>query len=172
MTKSSKQEKKKPCDTHLNVTLKLAYHRMFWLVSGKGQRRPFCPNDKWAELTGHLSLPLSLTLSLLPSILSSFSYISTSNPKPQFVPSVSGPGDWFHQVTDLSVSARGKTPQTLCNARRPTAGGDEIEAPFITAGVPLKGSSYISPQQETLSAFLRKLLSLPCPAGKLEFSHS
>lgn len=37
---------------------------MFWLVSGKGQKRPFCPNDKWAGLAGHFSLPLSFTLIL------------------------------------------------------------------------------------------------------------
>lgn len=57
------RKKKKAYDTHLHVTLKLAYHRMFWPVSGKGRRRPFCPDDEWAGLTGHFSLPLPLSLS-------------------------------------------------------------------------------------------------------------
>lgn len=38
------------------LPLKLAYHRMFWRVSRKGQRWPFGPDDEWAGLTGHLSL--------------------------------------------------------------------------------------------------------------------
>ena len=118
--------KRKRNDTHLNVTLKLAYHRMFWLVSGKGQRRPFCPDDEWAGLTGHFFLPFSpsLTLSLLPSILSSSSSISIHPPTPShdLLPPTWGawrlipPGDRF------IASARGKTPQTLCNARDPLRG--------------------------------------------------
>lgn len=66
--KGGKQKRKKPYDTHLHVTLKVAYHRMFWLVSGKGRRRPFCPDDEWAGLTGHFSLPLSLSLSFPRSL--------------------------------------------------------------------------------------------------------
>lgn len=136
--KGSKQKKKKPYDTHLHITLKLAYHRMFWLVSGKGRRRPFCPDDEWAGLTGHFSLPLSLfhSLSLAPSVLSSSSCLSTtpSDSKPQFVPSDWGPGDGFHQVTDLLASARGKTPQTLSNARRTTAGETRLKRHLYLLG--------------------------------------
>lgn len=89
--KGSKLEKRKRSETHLNVTLNLAYYWMFWLVSGKRQKRSFCPDDEWGELTGHFSLCYSL--SLLPSFLSSSSYLLTppTNPKPQFVPSDCGP---------------------------------------------------------------------------------
>lgn len=127
LPQSKNFQSKKKLTTHTYTSpLKLAYHRMFWLVSGKGRRRPFCPDDEWAGLTGHFSLALSLfqSLSLVPCLLFSCFCLSTPplpNSKPQFAPSNWRPGDGFHQVTDLLASARGKTPQTFSNARRPTA---------------------------------------------------
>lgn len=110
---------------------------MFWLVSGKGRRRPFCPDDEWAGLTGHFSLPLSLSFSpsLFPLLfLLPLHLHPSSNSKPQFVSSEWGPGDGFHQVTDLSATARGKTPQTLGNARRPTAGETRLKRHLYLLG--------------------------------------
>lgn len=128
MKNKNKTNKKteKPSNAH---TSKLAYHRMFQLVSRKTWRQPFCLDDKWVQLTGHFSFLLFYSLFsfhpfLLPSFLHSFllPLSPLTNQKPQFVPPDCGPGDGFHQVTDLSASARGKTPQTLGNSRRPTAG--------------------------------------------------
>lgn len=126
---------------------------MFWLVSEKGQRRPFCPDDEWAGLTGHFSfspsLSLSHCLSFLPSILSTSSSISIHLPtrSHNLFPPTWGPETdstrWQiyrrrHEVKRLKLSV---TPGD------PLPGGGEIEAPFISAEVPVKGSSYISPQQ-------------------------
>lgn len=102
---------------------KLAYHWMFWLVSGKGEKRPFYPDDEWAMLTGHFSLTPSLSLCSTHSQHSHLSFcFSTTPPQPEaticFL--LQGPGDGFHQVTDLVASARGKTSQTFSNTRRPT----------------------------------------------------
>lgn len=98
---------------------KLAYHWMFWLVSGKRGRRPFYPDDEWAMLTGHFSPTPSL------SLCSSHSQRCPLSLLPLHYPSticflLQGPGDGFHLVTDLVASARGKTPQTFSNTRRPT----------------------------------------------------
>lgn len=96
-------------------------HWMFWLVSGKGGRRPFYPDDEWAVLTGHFSLTPSFSLFIFSIVLPPFC-LSTTPPQPEaticFL--LQWPGDGFHLVTDLVALARGKTPQTFSNTKRPT----------------------------------------------------
>lgn len=123
---------------------------MFWLVSGKGRRRPFCPDDEWVGLTGHFSLALSYTLflSFPPSSRLPPASPPPSNPKPQFVSSDWGPADgstrWQiyrhrHEVKRLKPSVTPKDP---------LPGRQDWSAIYICWG-PIKGQ-HISPQQGTL----------------------
>lgn len=123
--KGSKQEKKKPYNTHLHVTLKTCLPQD--VLAGQRKRTKATILSRWWMGWADRSLlSPSLSFTLLLSFPPSFPLPPASppplHPKPQFVPSDCGPEDGFHQVTDLSASARGKTPQTLGNARRPTAG--------------------------------------------------
>lgn len=97
-----------------------------------------------------LSLPLSLSLFIHPSV----------HPPPQnFVLSK----DWFLQVTDSSVSARGATPLTHCNAHGPTAGRGGWSTIYIRWG-PTKGQlAYVS---ATRQYFFTESLPLPPSSWK------
>lgn len=92
LTSRIKEKAEKKTRHTYTSPLKLAYNRKFWLVSRKGRRRPFCPDDEWTRLTGHFSLTLTLfhSLSLLPCVLFSGSHHLHSplpDSKPQFAPS-------------------------------------------------------------------------------------
>lgn len=156
------------------MATKHAYHWMFWLVSGKWGRRPFYPDDEWAMLTGHFSLtPLSFSLVFLFSALSSLpsaSPLPLPNLKPQFA-SLQALGDGFHLVTDLVASARGKTPQTFSNTRRPTTretrlklhlyllGSQNRAAPIYLSSTSLHFSgNYFSVHLESLFLFVQPYL--------------
>lgn len=153
---------------------KLAYPWMFWLVSGKGGRRPFYPDDEWAMLTGHFSLTPSLSLSvllILSVVLSPFC-LSTTPPQPEaticFL--LQGPGDGFHLVTDLVALVRGKTPQTFSNIRRPTSretrlklhlyllGSQNGAAPIYLYTSPHFSGNYSSVHLESLFLFFQPYL--------------
>lgn len=118
---------------------------MFRPVSRKGQRRPFSPDDEWAGLTGHLSHALSLFhlfLGFFWILALFFPPPPTWNltPLPSTVRRIP-PGDRF-----IDASAK----QNTSNSQRRQEShwhGDKIEVPFISAGLPVKCSSYASLKQ-------------------------
>lgn len=108
-----------------------------------------------------------------PSILSSFlpSFI------PSFCPSLPSPTK-SHNLFPLTVGLETDSTRWQIYLHQHevkhlkhlvTVAGplpERWEVSFISAGVPVKGSSHISPQQGTLSACLRKLLSHPTSSWK------
>lgn len=106
---------------------------MFRLVSRKKWRRPFCPYDLWAGLTGHFSLLLFAPFFL--RFLPAFFFVLLSSQKPLFA---FFRWDGFHQVTDLSASAWSKTLQLPGNTQRPTA--REIRVIIYTCSKVHKGT--------------------------------
>lgn len=106
LTSRIKERQKKNLTTRTYTSpLKLAYNRKFWLVSRKGRRRPFCPDDEWTRLTGHFSLTLTLfhSLSLLPCVLFSGSCLS-STPHP---PSLTQSHNLLPQTRDQETDSTG-----------------------------------------------------------------
>lgn len=167
------KEKKESYDTHLQVTLKVAYHRVFWLVSGKGRRRPFCPNDKWAGLTGHFSLLRSLSL-FFPFlfILSSASWFFNPSPPPTQSYDLLPPTQ-DRETDSIRWQIYGhrheaKRLKTLGNAKRPTAMRGDWSSIYVYQGLTKGQLLYIYAKGDCLhfseycSCYPLELESLVC----------
>ena len=123
----------------------------FWPVSGK-DRRPFCPDDKWGGLTGHFSLSLSLHSSspspplLLPPPLP---FSTTPLESHNLFPRAGCETDlWRWQIYRCLHEVKRLSP--LITPPGPLLG--EIEPPFISSGVPVKGSAPIYLLQQGLAS--------------------